>query len=149
MKKLLILTAVCAISTAPVSAVQKCVALDSDSLTCTDDFSVLSSTEWWTTCRSPYASDIEVKGIAVCSFSNTSTDVNGTETVLNMSTLGSYTLNTYCWCKIISPVVSKWRFYMQATSAGECYKECAIGCASAFSTNVGLFRDRILYNLSD
>lgn len=47
--------------------------------------------------------------------------------------------NSFCWCKLTSPVMSGWIFY-ERTSYTACTASCAAYCANAFCRNVGNFR---------
>lgn len=65
-----------------------------------------------------------VKGVGLCSnkFADTGTFSDSITFSKNASE------NVYCWCKMLSPVVSKW------TSAGDyvsTYEDCALSCAAS------------------
>lgn len=47
--------------------------------------------------------------------------------------------NSFCWCKITSPVMSGWIFY-ERTSYSACTSSCAGYCSNAFCRNVSNFR---------
>ena len=137
MKKLLTLTAVGAILSAPAIAVQKCVALGGD-ISCTSSYSsYLGKANWEATCTSNGVS-VPIKGIAACSqeagldvgytkFDDESnTDVELLPTVYSNSNYN----NKECWCKIISPAISRW-VYTGRTYAdvADCLYNCAKDCA--------------------
>ena len=65
MKKLFTLTALGAILTAPAMAVQKCVALDASTTTCTSTPTTCKA-DWSATCTTN-GTRVPIKGIAMCS----------------------------------------------------------------------------------
>ena len=126
MKKLLTLTALGAILAAPVHAVQKCVALDASSTTCTST-PTAGNADWSATCTTNGTS-VPIKGIAMCS--NQKADATyGTSDAITTISSATDTTNLYCWCKMVEPAVSSWVFISPYTSAGDCARACSVGCA--------------------
>ncbi|MBR2393378.1 MAG: hypothetical protein IKB05_02725 [Alphaproteobacteria bacterium] len=125
MKKLLILTAVGAILAAPALAVQKCVALDENSGVVTYTANE-QEVEWTATLMT----GAKISGIGIC---------NSTEGMANEM---SYSLkmtsedgNSYCWCKMISPVVSYWVFAENMYNDASCFFYCSDTCARYIQQN--------------
>ena len=128
MKKTFILTALGVILTVPTfAAVQKCIAMTADT-TCSDWVAEEYSYDWSVTCNR-----IPVKGIAVIADNNVD-DVADSLTHINGS---------QCWCKIVSPVVSKWAWVSVTTKP-----YCAIECATHM-INDSEFRGFIMSSFSD
>lgn len=73
--------------------------------------------QWETTC-----SNIKYKGLAICAATST------TPTSKLTYTSGS---NTTCWCRIITPVVSKWIKANSSSSETTCNDTCASSCLYA------------------
>lgn len=129
-KKLIIVTSVL-FGTLPMSAEPadtyrvSCVKL-SQSTECTDSFSETLRIDWSATCG-----EISINAIAVCS--STPGDsigqiaTNGLET--NSGGNDTVDANTYCWCRMISPAVSKWVLARPAESAATCTSMCSRYCA--------------------
>ena len=145
MKKLLTLVMLFAMPAMPVFAVQKCIALNSSMTTCTKSSNETYSIEWSANCTTNGAS-LSVKGIGICA-SNSASSVGAegrTATLVDDSTQ-----HVNCWCRLVSPVLSTWRFSHTAPYAGHCSENCANTCASILATNSD-FRSKILsYGLSD
>ena len=126
MKKHLILAGVFSVAivqSQPAMAVTKCVALNS-STTCTiDDYE--RHTDWASTCTTNGVST-PVSGIGICS----STDGgSGYQTATELDTSATPDDNKYCWCRMISPAVSRW-VYSAAPATIYCERYCANNCAT-------------------
>ena len=138
-KHLIIAGIICAASIPPVYAVTKCVKLTS-STTCTSVSGAVGLSNWSATCGG-----IEIQGVAFCGSQNggsigaTSTDVTTSSTSDN---------NEYCWCKMVSPAVSRWVFNRSLTSPGNCANSCASFCAS-YAQVYASFRSALFSGLSD
>ncbi len=118
-KHLIIVGIICAVTIPPAYAVTKCVKLTS-STTCTTSTS--NGSNWYATCGG-----IEIQGVAFCGSQNGGSEGVTTETVPTSSTSED---NRYCWCKMVSPAVSRWVFaYNGHGSAGHCADECSLYCA--------------------
>ena len=127
MKKLLTLTAVGAILAAPAMAVQKCVALDASTTTCTST-AASGNADWSATCTTNGTS-VPIKGIAMCS--NQAADATyGTSDAIKTVSGTTDTTNVNCWCKMVEPAVSSWVFLNAYTSAGVCANGCSYICAN-------------------
>lgn len=137
MKKLLTLTAVGAILSTPASAVQKCVALDKNDTQCTSSYSSYrGKANWEATCTTNGVS-VPIKGIAACSqdagpvpgatnFDDSNVDIELLPTVYSN---GNYN-NNECWCRIISPAISRWVYTgMTYADGSDCSYNCAKECA--------------------
>ncbi len=58
--------------------------------------------------------------------------------------------NVFCWCMMVSPVVSKWVLRYEYSSGGTCLTYCARGCANGFLFDEGTdmnYRQAVLENL--
>ena len=136
----------CAITTTGAHAVTKCFALNTGLRTvCTSDYSQYEyRTDWAATCTTNGVST-PISGIGICS-STDGGSLGATATELDISSTVDENLN--CWCKMISPAVSRWVFYFSFGSAGDCAWECARYCASSVQF-VEDFRSAMLGSLSD
>ena len=143
--KILIAGAIlCAISAAPAHAVTKCVALNSNT-TCTSDYSQYQNhTDWAATCTTNGVST-PISGIGICS---STSDSSTSQTATELDTSSTSDDNKYCWCRMISPAVSRWVF-SNALSSGS---YCAMNCANVCAHNVlirAAFRTALFGSLSD
>ena len=146
MKKHLILAGVFSVAivqSQPVMAVTKCVALKS-STTCAHEDPGNNVADWTSTCttngvRTP------IKGIGICS-ANAGSAKGATATELEMSSTADDNLN--CWCKMVSPAVSRWVFFSARASVGNCAYACANNCAYNARINAS-FRSGLFSGLSD
>ncbi|MBR2393107.1 MAG: hypothetical protein IKB05_01300 [Alphaproteobacteria bacterium] len=126
MKKLLTITAIGAILATPATAVQKCVALDASSTTCTST-PTAGNADWSATCTTNGTS-VPIKGIAMCS--NQKADATyGTSDAITTVSDSSDTTNKYCWCKMVEPAVSSWVYLGAVSSASFCVYSCSYSCA--------------------
>ena len=148
MKKLLTLTAVVAMLAAPATAVQKCVALTPENLSCSIDESFVDvgmESDWRVNCTNN-GKTIVVHGVNMCS-----NGWLGENRVTNGQLYVSP--GTGCFCRIISPAVSKWvsAFKFSVTDsemedAWRCTDSCAYQCAYEF-VNDQTFRQAMLSSL--
>ena len=135
MKKLLILTTVGVILTAPAIAVQKCVALNTESTECASpNPSLYLNTPWWEAVCTTNDKNLLIKGIGACSRvqGNAYASAYPSNTIPTVSN-SSDTTNVNCWCKMVSPAVSRWVFAKTHTSVGDCAASCAFYCVNQFS----------------
>ena len=135
----------CAITTTGAHAVTKCAALNS-STTCTSDYSQDDThIDWAATCTTNGVST-PISGIGICSSTECATHQYATATELDTS----FTTNDhkYCWCKMISPAVSRWVSVGPYTSAGDCARYCTYACAVYPEVDAG-FRSALFGSLSD
>ena len=128
MKKLLTLTAVGAILAAPAVAVQKCVALDSSTATCTPTVQRAGYADWTATCTTEETS-VPIAGVAICS-NLAGADGDTTTNPLKTVSSGTDTSNVHCWCKMVEPAVSSWVYASTSTSAPLCTSSCSLYCAT-------------------
>ena len=127
MKKHLILAGVFSVAivqSQPAMAVTKCVALNS-STECTSDFGQYEyHTDWAATCTTNGVST-PISGIGICSSTEGGYEY-ARATELDTSSTSDY--NKYCWCRMISPAVSRWVFTLSKPTAGSCARDCASSC---------------------
>ncbi|HIS70740.1 MAG TPA: hypothetical protein IAD02_01995 [Candidatus Enterousia intestinigallinarum] len=138
-KHLIIAGIICAASIPPAYAVTKCVKLTS-STTCTSSSGATGQSNWSATCGG-----IEIQGVAFCGSQDGYSFGATSETVTTSSTSDD---NKYCWCKMVSPAVSRWVFFNARTSAGICLNSCANGCAFIAQVDAS-FRSVLFSGLSD
>ena len=133
----------CAITTTGAHAVTKCATLSSRT-TCTSSSSQQYKyhTDWAATCTTNGVST-PISGIAICS--STKGGMAATATELDISS--TVDENMYCWCKMISPAVSRW-VSGGGSSASGCAEVCASFCAIA-PQNYPIFKSMLLGSLSD
>ena len=145
MKKQIIIIAglVSVIMTPPALAVTKCVALNSNT-TCTYKNPGDNVAGWTSTCTTNGV-NTPISGIGICS-STTGESYGETATELDISSTADN--NTYCWCKMTSPAVSRWVSPNSYTPADVCAMQCASTCASAVR-NSAAFRSALFSSLSD
>ncbi len=145
MKKLLIITAVGAILTAPAMAAQKCVALDASTTTCTSTVAS-GNADWSATCKTNGTS-VPIKGIAMCS--NQAADAQfGTSDAITTISSTTDTTNVNCWCKMVEPAVSSWVFILASASAGSCANSCSTYCAY-YARSSSAFRSALFGSLAN
>ena len=132
MKKHLILVGVITtvLTTTGAHAVTKCVALGS-STTCEANYGLYQNHPDWSAICTTNGVSTPIKGIGVCS-STKGASAYATATELEMSSAADN--NKYCWCRMISPVVSHWISATSFASNDECSQNCAYECG-----------DRIVY----
>ena len=137
----------CAITTTGAHAVTKCVALNS-STTCTSSYSQYQGhTDWAATCTTNGVST-PIRGIGICSSTKgVSTSATAT-TATELDTSYAPDENHNCWCRMISPAVSRWVFNRSDLPAGDCAQLCAYYCAIAVQ-DFASFRSALFGSLSD
>ena len=147
MKKHLILAGVFSVAivqSQPAMAVTKCVALSS-STTCTSSSAQYEyHTDWAATCTTNGV-NTPISGIGICS-STRGASQYATATELDTSLTSDD--NKYCWCRMISPAVSRWGYIGPITSASSCAQYCAYYCAYHVQSYSG-FRSALFGSLSD
>ncbi len=152
MKKLLTLTAACALLTTPATAVQKCVALNADSdIRCHSSNRNLFKrhVDWSTTCGDiDNISGVPIKGIAACSYVNY---LSNDSVLVYPIEDGVSNNQRYCWCKVISPAISGWVLYDDG-SIGQDFEDsedCLTNCASSCAEISWPMNEEIFKNLTD
>ena len=124
---------------APASTVTKCVKLTS-STTCPDYSGEYGQSNWSATCDG-----VPIQGVTFCGSQDGGSIGATTDAVTTSSTS---TDNKYCWCKMVSPAVSRWILSSAGMSVGYCANACANLCASLAANNTS-FRSALFSNLSD
>ncbi|MBR2393776.1 MAG: hypothetical protein IKB05_04790 [Alphaproteobacteria bacterium] len=110
--------------------------------------------DWISTCNSVYSPSVyegydamfetgnyTVRGVAGCSKSG-GTAYTTTTDILTTLTTASDENNNKCWCKMVTPVVSKWVYIRSYEHIGSCAKSCAYRCEEAMANNA-TFRDTL------
>ena len=138
-KHLLFAGLICAATIPPAFAVTKCVKLNS-STTCSDFSGATGQSNWSATCGG-----VSVQGVAFCGSQDGGLVVTASTAVTTSSTSNN---NKYCWCKMVSPAVSRWVFVRANPSAGDCATDCPFFCANNAQYNAS-FRSALFSNLSD
>ena len=115
----------CAITTTGAHAVTKCVALNSSTTCTSDDTQYRGHTDWAATCTTNGVST-PIRGIGICSSTRGGSTV---ATATELDTSYGPDENHNCWCRMISPAVSRWVFNRSDLTAGDCAYECAYSCA--------------------
>ncbi len=141
MKKLLTITAVGALLTAPAIAVQKCVALGAD-YECITAFNGPGEAVTEGYCQTvdyskddPYGPMVDVAFIGMCSV----TAGGGRGAVARLISTGNFEEGAedryHCWCKMIKPMVSEWVYESAVTEYGDANRadSCAIICSDKCS----------------
>ncbi len=138
-KYLLIAGAFCMVAIPPAFAVTKCVKL-TPSTTCSTYSGEHGQSNWSATCDG-----VPVEGVAFCGSQNGGSQ-GATSTAVTISTTSDD--NKYCWCKMVSPAVSRWVFNNAGLSAYTCADACAYNCAYYAQVPTS-FRSALFSNLSD
>ena len=144
MKKHFIMAGILATSIIqPATAVTKCVALNSNT-TCTQEYPGDNVSDWTSTCTTNGVST-PIKGIGICS-ADKGNAVGSTATVLRIS--ATLDENANCWCRMISPAVSRWVFSNTHSPAEICPQACSDYCTGKI-WNDAAFRSAMFGSLSD
>ena len=137
MNKIFILSALGAILTVPaIAGVQRCVALNS-STTCSFAVPEDQASVWESSCTTN-GQYVPIRGVIACGTEYG--DLGETADTVYASSNSSN-----CWCKAISPAISKWVSVGEQTetSVAGCEMKCATDCAQFMSENVA-FRNAII-----
>lgn len=136
----------CAMIAAPAHAVTKCVALSGSGTTCTSSPTQYEyHTDWAATCTTNGVST-PISGTGICS-STDGGSIGATATELDTSSTADD--NKHCWCRMISPAVSRWVFTGNSyTSAGYCVRYCSWYCANRVQDSASM-RSALFGSLSD
>lgn len=122
-------------------AVTKCVKLSSSATCGSGNF--MGQVDWSSTCTVSGTS-VDVKGVSVCSSQSGSKQGEVADTLSRSSTASE---NVHCWCKMVSPAVSRWVYYGNA--GGNCGHYCSTDCTSGLSGYLTTFRTSMFSSLSD
>ena len=147
MKKHLILAGVFSVAivqSQPAMAVTKCVALNGGTTCTSNNTDYQYHTDWAATCTTNGVST-PISGIGICS-STSDSSTSQTATELDISSTSDD--NKYCWCRMISPAVSRWVYANKIPSANYCPQNCAYFCAD-YVQRIMMFRVRLFGSLSD
>lgn len=134
MKNIVMLSAILAVVSVPAAAVQKCVALGSDT-TCAAPGKLsqppTGKADWELTCTTNRES-VTVKGIGVCSAQRGTTsspvDLLPTSTCISAGSCPAGDA-VYCYCRMVSPALSQWvAIQMAFASESTCLQNCASTC---------------------
>lgn len=121
----------------PARAATKCVLLDADSECRWNKSSYKGEAEWSVTCNSGINGQTQrtdVYGIGVCAKSSGNLGDVRNELVIS----GDAEENIYCWCRMLTPTVSKWVAY---GTSSNCSYNCADSCAIDAFSSYESFRD--------
>ena len=140
--KILIAGLLCAATIPPAFAVTKCVKLPSSTTTCTN---LTISADDNQSNGTANCDGVSIQGVAFCGSQNGGSNGATTDAVTTSSTSDD---NKYCWCKMVSPAVSRWVFSYSGGSAYTCALNCAAYCARS-ARNIASFRSALFSNLSD
>ena len=140
MKNIMIISVIGIMLTGGGNAVQKCVAIDtSEPINCTTSASAIYETYWEGSCifgtRSTYTG-LFVTGESMCSSSRNLTssgalDLYTTHPSYSDLTYSADALNDsrQCWCRMLTPAISKWIYINQHSGALDCHKNCSTLCS--------------------
>ena len=137
-KHLLIAGLICMATIPPAVAVTKCVKL-SLSTTCSSSSGEYAQSNWSATCG-----DVPIQGIAFCGSQNGGSTGATTDAITNNSADNK----KYCWCKMVSPAVSRWVLSSTISLGSSCAHYCARYCAN-YAANTASFRSAMFGSLSD
>lgn len=121
MKKILIPVAMFSFVGAAYGAVKCVVSLDPSQKCDSYDTSLGDSPTFAASCAG-----VTVKGVSYCS----ETTVDNVGTSGEAADKISKAPGANCWCKMVSPFVSKWIYLEQAMSSGQCMNTCSIDCGA-------------------
>lgn len=143
-KHLLFVGIMCAVTVTPAMAVTKCVNLSSTSTTCAGNLSSSTGADWSATCTTNGQS-VDIKGVAACTAATTGRPpVTGTAKTTLSANLASGTVD--CYCKMVSPAVSRWIFAIRQENCGS---TCAAMCANVLSYSDRAMAKTMFSSLSD
>ena len=134
------LVAGAAMVTSSVYAVTKCVKLTAGTTCTADTFVDAGQSDWTATCGG-----VLISGIGFCS----SQDGGTTGAASNVLTTSlDEADNRYCWCRMLSPAVSRWVFYLDFEFPGRCAYYCARNCAGN-AAGTAVFRTALFSGMTD
>ncbi len=137
MNKILIAGVMCLMTGAGYAAT-RCVALEAETTTCRGSGSANGEVDWTATCTTGDI-ETEITGIAVCS------SISGTTQFETRDTLNQSYENgaVHCWCRMISPAISSWVYYMNLDD--ECDDGCSYRCGDVgFWNMAGVYQRALL-----
>ena len=124
--------------TLPGYATTMCAANDSVAIVLDPSINVTSasgdkeSMTW--TAQFPYG---RISGISACINVSGTVTKNLTHTVdgVTKPVVGGEQTGKYCWVRMTHPVMSNWMFYVEWSSAKQCFDSCLSGAWGSFDTN--------------
>lgn len=160
MKNIMIISAIGIMLTGGGNAAQKCVAIDtSEPISCTTSAISTYGTGWEGSCifgtkSAPTSLAITGEGICVGSrnVKSTTDDTpvlytthpNRSDVKYDSESLNS---SRQCWCRMLTPAISKWIYVSQQTSGLNCVKNCSTLCSdnmdSTYDFQMAIFSNLI------
>ena len=157
MKNIMIISTIGIMLTGGGNAVQKCVAIDtSEPINCTTSASAIYETYWEGSCifgtRSTYTG-LFVTGESMCSSSRNLTSSGALDLYTTHPSISGLRYSTdalndtrQCWCRMLTPAISKWIYAAQYTGAMACQKDCSTLCSDKMDSTYD-FQMAIFSNL--
>ena len=142
-KTLLIAGLVCVTIIPPAAAVTKCVALNSNT-TCDTGDGTSGNVVVNATCTTNGTS-VDVQIVGSLSSTRGTSEGETKDSIKETNSAPSSSNRLYCWCKMISPAVSKWVYAYYTTNSSDM---CSATCSRYLSFNDD-FRNALFSNLSD
>ncbi len=144
MKKLLLLTIMGVSIATPATAVYKCISL-LPTTTCRAGLASAGFVSWSGTATN----GLKYSGTATCAMTPSDNQkIQDTVYVSVSSQVNTMnTENSICFCRLVSPAVSKYVWAYTYASELKCAEGCAISCSNQFATTNSSLRTDILMNL--
>lgn len=143
-KYLLVAGLIWMVTIPPATAVTKCVALNSNT-TCDAGDGTSGNVVVNATCTTDGTS-VDVQIIGVLSSTRATSDYEVKDSIKYAKSAPSSSNVLYCWCKMISPVVSKWVYTYSVANTSD---SCPAACSRYLAFDEGPFREALFSNLSD
>lgn len=106
-------------------ALSQCIKLSPTSGTCTSTNVTYKNVDAIVDCNG-----VSISITTACAMTSGTADVTALDDIVISSAAPAN--NMHCWCKIISPVVTKWVYRYSYGSNTNCAYSCVRGCANAF-----------------
>lgn len=111
---------------------------------CIDNSTSTDSSNWSVKCRNSGSNYITIDGVAVCSSTAGATEFSSTATSLS-ATKGD---RLYCWCKMVSPAVSKWIYIFTWANGSTPYEpNCTTNCSRFCAYYIDSYSKNLFKNL--
>ncbi len=101
------------------------------------------NTEWQSDWTVTEANGVKLLGVGVCASTGTNTTVQGTVTTSLSYSGGRHS----CWCRMVSPAVSKWAFYLYYVDVEQCAQRCNFRCGEYAQQNA-VFRAALFNSIN-